>query len=129
MSAYNSFFHSLNKIRLDFPHCKLIIREDFNLPSLSCVVKNNYVIYTGYMDTKASVVLDGFSFLNCRQFNIHYNRPGSLLDLVFSDLPYVWVSNNDDEVLVLLNISYHPTELVEFTIPIMVKIQFKLFLF
>lgn len=114
--CYVTFFNALNLIVSSHPNYEIIICGDFNLPKLNWVVYNDYVKCHGNIYSQAATVIDEFAYLNCRQFNKCYNLSGSLLDLVFSNIPKVYVLDDADKAILPLDTLYHPALYISFNI-------------
>lgn len=79
------------------------------------IVYEDYVRCRGNIYNQAATVIDEFAYLNLRQFNKWYSLSGSLLDLVFSNIPNVNILNDIDKVILPLENLYHLALYISFS--------------
>lgn len=66
---------------------KILIMGDFNLPDVNLFSNSAGLQFFGKHSESADIIFDCFTINEFNQFNTHFNSSGSLLDLVFSNIP------------------------------------------
>ena len=109
---YDKFGLSLNTIRQKFPDAELYVFGDFNLPRINwnnttLGVDAVAVTQTSPFILNSATTLSHFiNFNNLHQFNTITNKNDVLLDLVFSNVNYLQITNPDDILSKIDN--HHP---------------------
>jgi len=116
INVYDIHFNAIDVLLNNNCHSKFLIFGDYNLPKISWQSVNGSIVASGARaGSLESDVLAQLSYLNLMQFNLIYNRSGSLLDLIFSNVFDINVIN-DNHTLLPLDSMYHPALSVELPI-------------
>ena len=93
IAVYNNHFDLLDNLMSNNPNSKFLILGDYNLPNIQWITVNNNIIPDlSNVNNFNSNILTSLSYINLTQHNLVYNRSGSMLDLVFSNINNVIVS-------------------------------------
>ncbi|KAF0694325.1 Reverse transcriptase domain-containing protein, partial [Aphis craccivora] len=108
INVYDIHFNAIDVLLNNNYHSKFLIFGDYNLPNISWKSVNGSIVPSGARaGSLESNVLAHLSYLNLMQFNLIYNRSGSLLDLIFSNVFDINVIN-ENHTLLPLDSMYHP---------------------
>lgn len=105
---YNLHVESLENLLYSHSSSKFLILGDYNLPVINWSLTNNKILPQLFnISSHDSNILSSISPTNLIQFYLLFNRMGSLLDLVFSNVSNVIVSSAANS-LVPLDYKYYP---------------------
>lgn len=117
--------NEIDNIMCNNSNSKFLIIGDYNLPNIKWVSTYNYATPNLLnLSNVDSNILAGFSYLNLLQYNLVYNRSGSLLDLVFSNADNVNVSSVIYP-LIPLDQMYHPALLIKLSVMFIESLDYK----
>jgi len=117
INVYDIHFNAIDVLLNNNCHSKFLIFGDYNLPNISWQTVNGSFAPSGARARSLeSNVLAHLSNLNLMQFNLIYNRSGSLLDLIFSNVFDINVIN-ENHTLLPMDSMYHPA--LSFELPVL----------
>jgi hypothetical protein len=116
INVYDIHFNTIDVLLKENCNSKLLICGDYNLSNIKWQSVNGSVVpVSASVGSLESNVLARLSFQNLIQFNLIYNRSGSLLDLVLSNMFNINIANENSTLLPLDSI-YHPALTIELPI-------------